>query len=594
MRCLRCGEPLSEGAAFCPHCGAPVARGAAADETRVVAPAGEADETSYVRYSGDEPTQVGEFSGGDETRVSRRREETVLAGETTLLDSPDGADGPGALDFADDRGLDGDGLDVEVPPPLYAPAAPTEPPAPEPKPRRTTTYIFIAIAACVVAAVLGAFITWRLELWGGVSVPDVMGMGESEATAELTEAGFEVSVSPVVVDEGAGTVVSMQPQAGRRVALGRTVEIGVGVERAVPDLVGLSLDEAREKLTASGIEHTRLEYQNSEEPKGTVIAVSPVAGTKVAADDVVTVVIAQPYTVPDVLGLTEEAAVAALERAGLDATISYVPSDEVDAGRVVATDPVAGTELREGHGVEVSVSSPYPKSPFDLAGFMRFKPEDVSKFLSEAGFSVSYAKNVDGILEMAWRPMMPGSSDLEADGLAVEAVGFSPLPFSIPNGIQLFPRDLLREGMAPLGACLAIDSAGSSGGLELTQDCVTRIMNLCGLRSEPDATTAASKDGAGASAAPSVAYVAKASAMDDYVWYVVIWEDSGAGAPGGLSIGGASGGEGTIHAMAGMAGKGDIERSLEAEGITLDDFDGSLALGAATLVLQGQGITLPE
>ncbi len=571
MKCPRCGAELADDSTFCHRCGQIISHALDRED---------ADATRTVRYSGDQPTEVARPQANDATRVARRREETVLPGETTLLESDDEAE------YLDDRGLDGDGLDVEVPPPYYQSAAPApSPQAPGgpgegvPKRRSKRPYVFAAIAAVVVAAVVIAFVSWRLELWGGVSVPDVMGMDEAQATATLTEAGFEVEVSSVVVDQGAGTVVSMQPQAGRRIALGRTVEIGVGISRLVPDVEGLSLEEARAKLSAAGIDQLRLEYQNASEEKGTVIAVSPVAGTKVNAEDVVTLVVAQPYTVPDVVGLAEDAALAALERAGLSGNVSYVPSEDVDAGRVVATDPAAGTELREGQAVEVSVSSPYPESAFDLAGYLRFKPEDISSFLMRAGFTVSYAKEGDGSFEMAWTAGFGGDAEDEKEGLRIESIGFSPMPFSIPSGFQLFPRDLLADGKAPLGACVELTSA--NGTLELTQDAITRVMNACGLRSDSQATTTSSGEGAEDAAHEGAAYVAKASKMGENTWYVVIWQD--AGAPFGS-------GEKGVKAMAGMAGSDDLERAFADAGVDPEADGSSLAEVAATLVLRGAGI----
>ncbi len=566
MKCPRCGAELADDSAFCHRCGQIIGSNSEPEY---------ADSTRVVRYSGNEPTEVSRPAAGDGTRVARRREETVLPGETTLLDAPEDPDP------ADDRGLDGDGLDVEVPPSHYESAAPApapvldDPDAGMPNRRSKRPYVFAAIAAVVVAAVAIAFVSWRLELWGGVSVPDVMGMSEAEATATLTEAGFEVEVSSVVVDDGAGTVVSMQPQAGRRIALGRTVELGIGILRLVPDVEGLPLEEARAKLSAAGIDQLRLEYQNASDPKGTVIAVSPVAGTKVSAEDVVTLVVAQPYTVPDVIGLAEQAALAALERAGLTGSVSYVPSEDVEAGRVVSTDPAAGTELREGQSVDVSVSSPYPQSAFDLAGFLRFEPEDVSSFLQDAGFAVSYAKETDGELSMAWTAGFGGAED-EADDLRIEAIGFSPLPFSIPRGFQLFPPNLLAEGKAPIGACLAL--TGTGGDFEPTQDSITKVMNACGLRSDSQTTTTSSGEGDETTAHEGATYVAKASQMGESTWYVVIWRDATEGTASGA------------RAMVGMEKTSDLERELADAGIDVEGYDGSLADVAAALVLQGAGI----
>ncbi|WP_432055236.1 Stk1 family PASTA domain-containing Ser/Thr kinase [Streptomyces sp. bgisy022] len=92
-----------------------------------------------------------------------------------------------------------------------------------------------------------------------VDVPDVTGDELDDARAELEEAGLvvEVATERVTSEHDAGEVARQSPAGGREVAEGDTVTLTLskGPEMVeVPDVVGDSVDEAREKLTGAGFE----------------------------------------------------------------------------------------------------------------------------------------------------------------------------------------------------------------------------------------------------------------------------------------------------------------------------------------------------
>ncbi|MDQ8701480.1 Stk1 family PASTA domain-containing Ser/Thr kinase [Streptomyces sp. LHD-70] len=90
-----------------------------------------------------------------------------------------------------------------------------------------------------------------------VDIPNVVGDSLDDARAELQEAGLKVEVAPerVFSEEDKGTIAVQRPGEGARLAHGDTVKLTVSkgpdmVE--VPDVSGLSKDEAKEKLEAAG------------------------------------------------------------------------------------------------------------------------------------------------------------------------------------------------------------------------------------------------------------------------------------------------------------------------------------------------------
>lgn len=94
-------------------------------------------------------------------------------------------------------------------------------------------------------------------------------------------------------------------------------------------------------------------------------------------------------TVPDVVGNTQEIAEEVLENEGyVVGEITEEYSTEVEAGRVISTNPEAGTELEEGETVNLVVSlGGEPATVPDLTGMTA---EEAEEAIEEAGFVAEY------------------------------------------------------------------------------------------------------------------------------------------------------------------------------------------------------------
>ena len=90
-------------------------------------------------------------------------------------------------------------------------------------------------------------------------------------------------------------------------------------------------------------------------------------------------------TIPSVVGQTVEDAVAELTRAGLDAQVVEVNSDE-DEGTVTAQSPSAGTVVVEGTQVRINVSKG-PK-PVTVPNVVGLPYDQAASELQRAGFGV--------------------------------------------------------------------------------------------------------------------------------------------------------------------------------------------------------------
>ena len=158
-----------------------------------------------------------------------------------------------------------------------------------------------------------------------VTVPNVLGYTQEEATEELRSLNLGVKTSSGYSDEyEEGEVMSQTPSGGLQVEEGYEVEIQIsrGPEpiktTTVPDLKGRTREEAEKLLEEAGLVGVASEASNDAE-EGTVFEQSPAEGEEVEEGSTVTYTVSTgPGTVsiPNVVGDGENSAAGALEDAG--------------------------------------------------------------------------------------------------------------------------------------------------------------------------------------------------------------------------------------------------------------------------------------
>ena len=128
-------------------------------------------------------------------------------------------------------------------------------------------------------------------------------------------------------------------------------------EVILPNLVGLSYYDAREKYP--DIQLAATEEYNSENPVGIIIEQKKAEGRTVKKGSTVEVVVSKGtrmVTIPDVVNFHYNSSNAALIGENLKCLRIEVESDDIAAGYVVKTDPVAYSTIEEGSTVKVYVS----------------------------------------------------------------------------------------------------------------------------------------------------------------------------------------------------------------------------------------------
>ncbi|MDQ4104060.1 MAG: PASTA domain-containing protein, partial [Actinomycetota bacterium] len=162
-----------------------------------------------------------------------------------------------------------------------------------------------------------------------------------------------------------GVVISSDPAPGRRAIRGSGVTVVISLGRpVVPDVeAGSTSEEAERAIQEADLSprwnEAAKEFDDTV-PVGAVIGLRPAPGTVLTVGAPVTVVISKgraPTTVPDVRGLSQAAALAALTRAGLTAQVRRQFDDQIAGGLAIGTDPEAGTGLSRGTGVILLVST---------------------------------------------------------------------------------------------------------------------------------------------------------------------------------------------------------------------------------------------
>ncbi len=139
------------------------------------------------------------------------------------------------------------------------------------------------------------------------------------------------------------------------------VAIGGDLSVSVPDVVGMSEEDARAQIEDDQLGVEVFEEYNAEVPAGDVISSTPIAGRNVPQDYLVRITVSmgvQQVEVPELEGRSEESARSALDGLGLAVgETSQQNSATVPAGQVISTDPIPGTSLASGSSIDLLLSS---------------------------------------------------------------------------------------------------------------------------------------------------------------------------------------------------------------------------------------------
>lgn len=208
-----------------------------------------------------------------------------------------------------------------------------------------------------------------------VEMISVLNKPQDQAMRELDAIGLHMFVVAAQKSEKqAGTILDQDIAAGRMIPVGTTINVIIAgpenidyVNGKPPEnqdvqvqlVVGMIEAEAVRTIQDQGLNPIKKYEYNGEVEAGRVISQDPEAGTSVAQQTRVTLVISQgqkSVVVPSVLGETRDAARDKLRDTGLSVRIEEEYSDEVEAGLVVRQSLPGGRTVPYGTEVTIYIS----------------------------------------------------------------------------------------------------------------------------------------------------------------------------------------------------------------------------------------------
>lgn len=201
-----------------------------------------------------------------------------------------------------------------------------------------------------------------------VPIPGVVGKSANEAQQILAGQGLHSALVEEASEEvPAGVVIAQEPEQDSAVTKGAAVKLVVSSgppQAIIPDLAGKSPEEAQAELESLGfILGEVAEVTDDTVPAGCVVRQDPIAETSCVKGTVVAVWIrAQVDTVtfsmPDVVGMTEDNVGAYLQSQGLElGEVHRIPSSSYGAGVIIQQSPAYKSTVAEGSAVELWISN---------------------------------------------------------------------------------------------------------------------------------------------------------------------------------------------------------------------------------------------
>src|ERR1700720_3492007 len=315
------------------------------------------------------------------------------------------------------------------------------------------------LGACLACAIL--FVSGCAKM----TVPNVEGLTQDAATTAITAAkltgGTVTQQSSNTV--ATGNVISQDPPSGNSVAQGSPVNLVIssGPQMViVPNVEGLTQDAATTAITGTKLTGGTVTQQTSNTvATGKVISQDPASGNSVAQGSRVNLIISsgpQMVTVPNVEGLTQDAATTAITAAKLTVgAVTQQSRNTVATGNVISQDPASGNSVAQGSQVNLVISSgPQMVTVPKVEGL----PQDA------ASTAITAAKLTGGTVTQQTSDTVATGKVISQDPASANSVAQgSPVNLVISSGPQMVTVPNV-EGLPQDAATTAITAVKLMGG----------------------------------------------------------------------------------------------------------------------------------
>jgi serine/threonine-protein kinase len=197
-----------------------------------------------------------------------------------------------------------------------------------------------------------------------VTVGNYVGQKESDARLLIEHDGLKADVTTEVnEDRPIGEVFAQDPAPGTKLDKGGTVKLRVSGgkgEVRVPDVAGETLDDAQSRLADAGFAYRVIQETSDSVGAGKVTRTDPAAGALAQKGTEVKLYVSagkEQVVIPDVSGQDAVDASNALGAKSLTVQSVSQPSDTVESGKVIGTNPAAGQSVPKGSKIQLIVSS---------------------------------------------------------------------------------------------------------------------------------------------------------------------------------------------------------------------------------------------
>ena len=229
--------------------------------------------------------------------------------------------------------------------------------------KRLRTLLNILIALAAFAGIIFGSIAIIRQTFSTVKVPDVMGLDIDEAAKILKQAGLTETHKAMPNDQVEQNLVYLQnPEAETTIRKGDAVILVISsgpVPFEMPDVVGMTADEATAQLQTKNMKITRDRVASTDVQKDRIISQTPAAGNQVTRDDPVTLTVSGGSTsVPALTDKTLEEAEQMLttQNLTLQPGLKYLAAEnEKQHGLVASTMPEAGNLVAEDTSVQLTI-----------------------------------------------------------------------------------------------------------------------------------------------------------------------------------------------------------------------------------------------
>jgi serine/threonine-protein kinase len=234
----------------------------------------------------------------------------------------------------------------------------------------------------------------------------------------------------------------------------------------VPSVIGASVDRANSLLTPLGLKSEVVERVYSEEDaEGLIIAQDPAGGDKTDTNGTVKLTVSkgpERYTVPQLVGLTPEAAVNAIAKFPLTTgTITEVFNSDIPKGFVISADPAPGKQVRRDTTVNLVVSKGIETQA--LASYVGKIGEEALNELNDAGFDVTVTYAFDEKITPGYVISQNPASGDTPKGAKIELIVSKGSAFvTIPTrGIVGLKQEKARQILESLGLIVKDKPSGT-------------------------------------------------------------------------------------------------------------------------------------